>query len=90
MPDIPLKSQCFDVAFSPSHDHVYVGLLTGHIKAFAYSDDGEAATNLFSLRPSKQSCRSLATLSDGARLAAASKDKSLRCIAPQDPGCSAI
>ena len=67
MPDIPLGNQVFDLAFHPARDAVFAGLLTGEIKAFGYDDAG-AASPLYTLRPTKRSCRGLACSADGARL----------------------
>lgn len=77
MPDIPLRSNPFDLTFSPINDQVYVGLLTGEIKGFSYDAEG-AHSELFSIRPSKQSCRGVAIDEDGRRLFCVSKDKSIR------------
>ena len=77
MPDIPLKSQCFDLAFSPLSSTLYVGLLSGHVKALAYNHDGFAQES-WSLRPSKYPCRGLAISEDGRRLYGVSKDRGLR------------
>lgn len=82
MPDIRLKNQCFDLVFSPVHDQVYVGLLTGEVKGFTYDADGEAA-RAFTLRPTKRSCRGLAINDAGSRLYSVSKDKSLQCVQPR-------
>ncbi|KAG1725136.1 hypothetical protein EDD22DRAFT_932979, partial [Suillus occidentalis] len=65
MPDIPVGSQIFDLAFHPTHSTVYTGLLNGQVKAFR-----------FVLRPSKRSCRCLDTSEDGSRLWATGKAKS--------------
>lgn len=76
MPDIPLKNQAFDLTFHPTQTSIYVGLLTGEIKAFSYkssatsadSNDGLTHTSTFSLRPTKRSCRGLAMSIDGGKL----------------------
>ncbi|KAG8906967.1 WD repeat-containing protein jip5 [Tulasnella sp. 403] len=81
MPDIALKSQCFDLAFSPTQDHLYAGLLTGEVTAFAYDDSG-SCTELFSVRPTKRSCRGVAVDADGRRLFTVSKAKTLHTIDP--------
>ncbi|KAF8884235.1 WD40-repeat-containing domain protein [Gymnopilus junonius] len=40
MPEIPVGAQIFDVVFHPTFSTVYVGLLTGHVKAYAYDEQG--------------------------------------------------
>lgn len=77
MPDIPVGSQIFDLAFSPTSSTVYTGLLSGEIKAFSYDEQG-AYQSLFTLRPSKKSCRGLAMSDDGSRLWAVGKSKALQ------------
>ncbi|KAI6041524.1 WD40-repeat-containing domain protein [Pisolithus marmoratus] len=79
MPDIPVGSQIFDLAFHPTNTTVYTGLLDGRIKAFRYDEQGQYQQS-FSIRPSKRSCRSLATNEDGSRLHGAGKAKSIFTI----------
>ncbi|KAH7882969.1 WD40-repeat-containing domain protein [Phlebopus sp. FC_14] len=79
MPDIPVGSQIFDLAFHPTNTIVYTGLLNGYIKAFSYGEQGQHE-KLFSIRPSKRSCRCLFTDDDGARLYAGGKAKSIFTI----------
>ncbi|KAH9834979.1 WD40 repeat-like protein [Rhodofomes roseus] len=79
MPDIHVGTQIFDLIFHPSSSVVYLGLLTGHIKAFGYDDEGEHDRK-FSVRPSKRSCRALAIAADGGRLWAAGKAKAVFSI----------
>ncbi|KAG8907861.1 WD repeat-containing protein jip5 [Tulasnella sp. 417] len=81
MPDIPLKHQCFDLTFSPTADQVYVGLLNGSVKGFSYDSEGNASQT-FSLRPAKQSCRGVSINGGGDRLYVVSKDRGLRSIDP--------
>lgn len=77
MPDLRLRNQPFDLVFSPNHDQIYAGLLTGQVKGFSYDSDG-AAVETFSLRPTKRSCRGLAINDYGDKLYSVSKDKSLQ------------
>ncbi|KAL1948494.1 hypothetical protein VTO73DRAFT_12569 [Trametes versicolor] len=79
MPDIPVGAQIFDLAFHPNRPIVYTGLLTGHIKAFGYDEQGNHEAK-FSLRPSKKSCRALALSVDGDQLWAAGKAKAIHTI----------
>lgn len=81
MPDIPLGSQIFDLAFHPSNTTVYTGLLNGSVKAFHYDEQGQYHQT-FSLKPSKRSCRALTTDQDGAHLFAAGKAKSILYVGP--------
>lgn len=74
MPDIPVGSQIFDLAFHPTHSTVYTGLLNGKVKAFRYDEQGQHEES-FVLRPSKRSCRCLDTSEDGSRLWATGKAK---------------
>ena len=76
MTDIKTNAQIFDIVFHPSESTVYVGLLTGGVKAFRYDEQGQAE-ELFSARPSKRSCRGLAASEDGSRLYAVGKGKAL-------------
>ncbi|CUA70975.1 WD repeat-containing protein JIP5 [Coprinopsis cinerea okayama7 len=79
MPDVDLGSQVFDLAFNPKHDIVYTGLLNGHIKAFAYDDQG-TCTSKFDIRPTKRSARSLGVDQEGLELYSVSKDRSIHAI----------
>jgi hypothetical protein len=81
MPDIPVGAQIFDLVFHPSHSTVYTGLLTGQIKAFSY--DQSTHKKIFSIRPSKRSCRSLTINDDGSRLYAAGKGKAIQYALPR-------
>ena len=76
MPDIPVGAQIFDLAFHPNESLVYTGLLTGDVAAFAYDEQGQHEER-FRLRPSRRSCRGVATSADGARLWAVGKSKAL-------------
>ncbi|KAF7366632.1 Protein monoubiquitination-related protein [Mycena sanguinolenta] len=75
MPDIPVGAQIFDVVFHPKEAVVYTAALTGHVKAFAYNQ--ATHKNVFSVRPSKRSCRALTIDDDGTRLHAAGKSKAI-------------
>ncbi|KAH9077646.1 WD repeat-containing protein JIP5 [Lactarius deliciosus] len=79
MPVIPLGSQIFDLAFHPTSNVVYTGLLNGKVKAFTYDDQG-VHSPAFELRISKRSCRGLALSPDGASLYAVGKNKSLHIV----------
>ncbi|KIK99547.1 hypothetical protein PAXRUDRAFT_822622 [Paxillus rubicundulus Ve08.2h10] len=79
MPDIPVGSQIFDLVFHPTHPTVYAGLLNGSVKAFRYDEQGQHEQT-FSIRPSKRSCRCVATNEDGSHLFAAGKAKSIFTI----------
>ncbi|KAJ3511273.1 hypothetical protein NLJ89_g4189 [Agrocybe chaxingu] len=79
MPEIPVGAQIFDVVFHPTVSTVYTGLLTGHVKAFAYDEQGNHKA-LFSVRPSKSSCRGLSLDKDGKHLYAVGKAKALYTI----------
>ena len=79
MPVIPVGSQIFDLAFHPSSNVVYTGLLNGIVKAFTYDDQG-AHSEAFSLRISKRSCRGLALSPDGSSLHAVGKNRTLQCV----------
>ena len=76
---IPVGSQIFDLAFHPSSNVVYTGLLNGKVKAFTYDDQG-AHSEAFSLRISKRSCRGLALSPDGSSLYAVGKNRTLQCV----------
>jgi WD40 repeat protein len=79
MPVIPVGSQIFDLAFHPTSDVVYTGLLDGKVKAFTYDDQGAHSAAL-SLRISKRSCRGLALSPDGSSLYAVGKTRCLQCV----------
>ncbi|KAF8752136.1 WD40 repeat-like protein [Rhizoctonia solani] len=79
MPDVDLGTQVFDLIFNPKHDIVYAGLLSGHVKAFLYDNDG-SCTPKFDIRPTKKTIRSLATDSEGQELYSVSKDRSIHVI----------
>ncbi|KAH9903442.1 WD40 repeat-like protein [Cubamyces lactineus] len=79
MPDIPMGAQIFDLAFHPNRPIVVTGLLTGHVKAFGYDEQGNHEAK-FSLRPSKRSCRTLAMSEDGAHIWAGGKAKAIHTI----------
>ncbi|KAF8336578.1 WD40 repeat-like protein, partial [Cantharellus anzutake] len=84
MPDIRLKHQPFDITFHPSEPIIYVGLLTGQVDAFKYSADKPDTEfeylQLFSLRPTKRSCRGLATNFSGDKLYSVTKGKAIFTI----------
>jgi hypothetical protein len=77
MPEIPTGSQIFDLCFAPAAPVVYVGLLSGEVKAFGYDEQGQH-TRHFAVRPSKKSCRGLAISEDGAKVWAVGKSKALQ------------
>ncbi|KAI0372471.1 WD40 repeat-like protein [Pilatotrama ljubarskyi] len=79
MPDIPVGAQIFDLAFHPNRPIVFTGLLTGHVKAFGYDEQGNHEAR-FSVRPSKRSCRTLALSADGAQIWAAGKAKAIHTL----------
>ncbi|KAI0299432.1 WD40 repeat-like protein [Multifurca ochricompacta] len=79
MPNIPVNSQIFDLAFHPNSNVVYTGLLNGKVKAFTYDDNGVHST-AFDLRISKLSCRGLAINPDGSSLYAVGKNRTLHVI----------
>ena len=79
MPDILVGSQIFDLAFHPTSDVVYAGLLNGKVKAFTYDEQG-AHSAVFDLRISKRSCRGLALSPDGSSLYAVGKNRTLQCV----------
>ncbi|KAL5639762.1 hypothetical protein ACGC1H_006368 [Rhizoctonia solani] len=79
MSDVDLGTQVFDLAFNPKHDIAYAGLLSGHVKAFAYDDEG-TCTPKFDVRPAKRTARSLATDLEGLELYSVSKDRSIHVI----------
>jgi WD40 repeat protein len=78
---IPVGSQIFDLAFHPSSNVVYTGLLNGKVKAFTYDDQG-AHSEAFSLRISKRSCRGLALSPNGSSLYAVGMNRTLQCVPP--------
>ena len=77
MPDINTGAQVFDIAFHPNESLVFAGLLTGEVKAFSYDEQGQSEEK-FSIRPSKRSCRGLATDEDGSHLYAVGKSKAMQ------------
>ncbi|KJA17792.1 hypothetical protein HYPSUDRAFT_145958 [Hypholoma sublateritium FD-334 SS-4] len=79
MPEIPVGAQIFDVVFHPTFATVYTGLLTGHVKAFNYDEQGSHEL-AFSVRPQKSSCRGLSLDGDGSHLYAVGKGKALHTI----------
>ncbi|PCH36904.1 WD40 repeat-like protein [Wolfiporia cocos MD-104 SS10] len=79
MPDISVGTQIFDLIFHPTDSLVFTGLLTGHIEAFSYDEQGNHEHKL-SLRPSKRSCRALAIDEDGGKLWTAGKAKAIHTI----------
>ncbi|KAM5545918.1 hypothetical protein V8D89_000044 [Ganoderma adspersum] len=79
MPDIPVHAQIFDLAFHPERPLVATGLLTGHVTAFSYDEQGNYEEK-FSIRPSKKSCRTLAMNEDGSNVWAAGKAKAIHIV----------
>lgn len=79
MPEIQVGAQIFDVVFHPTFATVYTGLLTGHVKAFAYNEQGGHKLT-FSVRPQKSSCRGLSLDKDGTHLYAVGKGKALQYV----------
>lgn len=79
MPVIPVGSHIFDLAFHPTSNVVYTGLLDGKVKAFTYDDQGAHSAAL-SLRISKRSCRGVTLNPDGSALYAVGKNRSLQCV----------
>ena len=79
MPDISSGSQIFDICFHPNEPLLFVGLLTGGVRAFAYDEQGQAEEK-FHARPSKRSCRGLATSADGKSVYAVGKAKAMLCV----------
>ena len=77
--EIPAGAQIFDIVFHPTVATVYAGLLTGHVEAFAYDNEGNHEP-VFTIRPSKRSCRGLSINEDGSQLYAVGKSKSLKCV----------
>lgn len=76
MPDIPVSSQIFDIAFDPTRPIVHSALLSGAVKSFKYDEQGNYESS-FDLRPSRKSCRGLDISEDGERLWAVGKSKAL-------------
>lgn len=79
MPDLLLGHHILDLEFHPKNDHIYAGLVTGEIKAFAYDSTGSCEPT-FAVRPTKSSCRTLATDQAGDLLWSGSKDKTIQCV----------
>lgn len=79
MPDIAVGSQVFDVAFHPAESILYTGLLNGEVNAYRYDEQGQNE-HVFTVKPSKKSCRALETDADGSRLWAAGKGKGIYTI----------
>ena len=122
MPDIPVSSQIFDIAFHPNRTILFAALLTGEVKAFEYDEEfrdvreeeeeeedggglgvkkkrkgkgkvsvvsrhlededegfeGDSfARSLFTVRPSKRSCRGIVLSGDGGRVYAVGKGKAM-------------
>ena len=118
MPDIPVSSQIFDIAFHPNRTILFAALLTGEVKAFEYDEEfrdveedggvdggggsrakgkgkvslvsrhlgdededefegGVFARSLFTVRPSKRSCRGIVLSADGGRVYAVGKGKAI-------------
>ncbi|KAI0797425.1 WD40-repeat-containing domain protein [Irpex lacteus] len=82
MPDIPVSSQIFDIAFDPTRQIVHGALLSGSVQSFSYNDDHAKFTHekKINLRLSKKSCRSLDVSGDGEKLWVVGKNKSLFTI----------
>lgn len=76
MHGIPVGAQIFDIAFHTSSPVVFVGLLTGEIKAFRYDEEGKS-DEVFTARPSKRSCRGISTSEDGSKLFTVGKGKAM-------------
>jgi len=79
MPVIPVGSQIFDLAFHPTSNVVYTGLLDGKVKAFTYDEQGAHSAAL-NLRISKRSCRGLTLNPDGSALYAVGKNRTIQCV----------
>ncbi|KAH9988087.1 WD40-repeat-containing domain protein [Russula compacta] len=80
MPVIPVSSQIFDLAFHPTSNIVYTGLLDGSVKAFTYDDDHGTHSAALDLRISKRSCRGLALSPDGSSLYAVGKNRTIHLL----------
>ena len=76
MPESETGAQIFDINFHPTESLVFLGLLTGTIKAFSYDEQGQSQEK-FTLRPSKRSCRGLVSSEDGSKLYAVGKGKAM-------------
>ena len=76
MAEIESGAQIFDIHFHPTESLVFLGLLTGVVKAFSYDEQGNSEEK-FTLRPSKRSCRGLVSNEDGSRLYAVGKGKNM-------------
>ncbi|KAG0348864.1 WD domain repeat-containing protein 55 [Podila humilis] len=74
------KNDVFDFAFHPSEDIIATGLITGHINCVKYAPGAENNETLWSVRPSKKSCRGLAFSHDGAGLFTISKDGAIGAL----------
>ncbi|BEI85883.1 hypothetical protein CcaverHIS002_0601700 [Cutaneotrichosporon cavernicola] len=68
MPEIKLRNQPFDVAFSPSANALCAALLTGEIKAWNYDDSTGKTSKAWSVRPTKRTARALHFSGDGTEL----------------------
>lgn len=85
MAEIPVGNQPFDLAFHPSEPLLFVALLTGQVSAYSYSHNAASEEDFsyeqkFSVRPTKRSCRGLATSLSGDRVYSVTKDKTLHEI----------
>ncbi|KAG0031232.1 WD domain repeat-containing protein 55 [Podila clonocystis] len=74
------KNAVFDFAFHPTEDIIATGLITGHINCVKYVPGAENNESLWSVRPSKKSCRGLAFSHDGAGLFTVSKDGAIGAL----------
>ncbi|KAG0213801.1 WD40-repeat-containing domain protein [Mortierella sp. GBAus27b] len=74
------KSTVFDFAFHPSRDIIATGLITGHINCVKYVPGAGNNETLWSVRPSKKSCRGLAFNNDGSGLFTISKDGAIGAL----------
>lgn len=68
MPEIKLRNQPFDVAFSPTDNVLCAALLTGEIKAWRYDDENGDASKAWSVRPTKRTARAIDFSGDGKEL----------------------
>ncbi|KAI0089077.1 WD40 repeat-like protein [Irpex rosettiformis] len=82
MPDIPVSSQIFDIAFDQTRQIVHGALLSGSIQSFSYGDEDAhfKYEKKLNMRLSKKSCRSLDVSEDGERLWVVGKSKSLYTV----------
>jgi len=82
--EIPLGNQPFDLAFHPTNPLLFVALLTGEVTAFSYSkhqsEEEFKYAEVFSVRPTRRSCRGLAASVSGDRVYSVTKDKTLHEI----------